>query len=88
MAESTAFILELIAVVALTALLFNRYASWKRTPVHVIVTVLIGWLLSFSIIILLPVDIASTLTKRCEKEDKDCSESTVTIIGMHSVNRL
>lgn len=52
-------LLAFVLVPLLSAWSVWRYANYRKTPWYVLCTTLVGWTASFSIVILLPLDIAS-----------------------------
>ena len=56
---------EFVLVAVLTGLLLRRYARPRRLPPYAVAVTLLGWFLSFAIVVLLPIDVASTLFHRC-----------------------
>lgn len=58
------FIILLLLVNLLTTWTLNQYISFKETHAYVTIVVWIGWLLSFFIVFLIPLDVASVREKK------------------------
>lgn len=51
-------VVEVSAVFVLTLLLLDKYGNWRRQHFIVTISTFIGWFFSFTIIFILPLDIA------------------------------
>eukprot|EP00033_Pygsuia_biforma_P003107 GCRY01003414.1.p1 GENE.GCRY01003414.1~~GCRY01003414.1.p1 ORF type:complete len:595 (+),score=155.52 GCRY01003414.1:176-1960(+) len=60
--------LELLVLFFVILLLYNRYADIRRVHFTYTISVILGWFLSFSVIILVPFDLAQTFNERCVAE--------------------
>uniref|UniRef100_A0A183BTL8 G_PROTEIN_RECEP_F1_2 domain-containing protein n=1 Tax=Globodera pallida TaxID=36090 RepID=A0A183BTL8_GLOPA len=62
-------VVQLILLSFLTIFLLNKYAQLRNQRLVVLVSTFFGWLFSFSIIIVLPIDVAITFYKKCLVEE-------------------
>lgn len=60
---------EIVLTFCLAAALLHRYGDWRRDHVFVTVPVLIAWYFSFTIIVMLPMDVSSTTYRQCLMEN-------------------
>ncbi|KNC49781.1 LMBR1 domain-containing protein 2-B [Thecamonas trahens ATCC 50062] len=58
-------VFEFLAVGVLTWLTLRRFGSWKATPALAYATTYVGWMISFSIVVLLTIDVSSTVYEAC-----------------------
>ncbi|KAJ3154904.1 LMBR1 domain-containing protein 2 [Irineochytrium annulatum] len=68
-------IIAILLLVALSVVVVNillYFGNWRTYPWYVQATCFIAWLFPFSIIVMLPLDLASTLYRNCE--GPDCKE--------------
>jgi len=59
------FSLGIISSGLFVTYILNKWADFHRTPWHTVIVVWIGWWFSFGIVLLIPLDIASTLHIAC-----------------------
>ncbi|CAI4228261.1 unnamed protein product [Auanema sp. JU1783] len=61
---------ELFLVFILTSYLLNKYGNWRKQHIVVTLSTFIGWFFSFTIIFVLPLDVAITFYNKCELNQK------------------
>ncbi|KAH7714181.1 LMBR1 domain-containing protein 2-B [Aphelenchoides avenae] len=59
---------ELLAILALTATVLSKYCNWRKHHPVVTLATLVGWYFSFLIILVLPLDVAITFYRMCQRE--------------------
>eukprot|EP01114_Cavostelium_apophysatum_P015478 TRINITY_DN4216_c0_g1_i1.p1 TRINITY_DN4216_c0_g1~~TRINITY_DN4216_c0_g1_i1.p1 ORF type:complete len:431 (+),score=84.23 TRINITY_DN4216_c0_g1_i1:183-1475(+) len=65
------FVLLLLVVAVITTLLLHRYVTWRKTKWYALAAVWIGWFFSFSIVLLIPLDVSIGEYTTCLSELKD-----------------
>ncbi|KAL3068090.1 hypothetical protein niasHT_038080 [Heterodera trifolii] len=68
-------LVQLILLSFLTLFLLNKYAQLRNQRLIVLFSTFFGWFFSFSIIIVLPVDVAITFYKKCLVEQSNYSQN-------------
>ncbi|VDK69165.1 unnamed protein product [Litomosoides sigmodontis] len=75
-------VVEVSAVFILTLLLLDKYGNWRRQNFIVTISTFIGWFFSFTIIFILPLDIAITFYNRCLlEEEKLLAEKDLDVVN-------
>jgi glucan phosphoethanolaminetransferase (alkaline phosphatase superfamily) len=56
--------LELVFTLFCVAFVYNIYASWRKQPWYVTVSVIFGWWISFGVVFLVTVDLTGVSTRQ------------------------
>jgi len=73
----TVIIVGLCVIFAIVLSILNYYGDRKTSPWYVKLSVIIGWFVSFSIILVLPLDITSSIYRSLTDEEKQNTEPPI-----------
>jgi len=62
-------------LLAFSVLLLHSYANWRKTPWYALITTWFNWYLALSIVVLIPVDVQSSLHARCMDPTITCKNA-------------